>query len=325
MNYTEARALIDRAIDKAAQIGARGAFAVVGSDGALISASRMDGDEAGGMARARSKAWISATQQVPSTVHHDRMRTLPPPIAAGFVACSPEANFPGAGGMTLTDADGRIIAGFSASGASIGPFVDLPGVDHRYLIAQGKPANSEDLIVLWALGRDYVGQHGDDARRWAEAIGELPSEEGLGYTDPEPAEQPRHRWAVELVDLVFVEAKRRGVRVAVTICDRGGDPVQQDAMEGSATAGSIVAEAVARSAARFELPSDEVRPELAALLPVSGSVAPGGSPLRKGDRVVAPLGVGALPGAEDDEVVGALGVGGPGPDLCHEIAAAVLA
>ncbi|MFT3864358.1 MAG: heme-binding protein [Solirubrobacterales bacterium] len=308
MNHTEARALIDRAIDKAAQVGARGAFAVVGSDGALISASRMDGDEAGGMARARSKAWITATQQVPSTVHHDRMWKLPPPIGVGFVACSPEASFPGAGAMPLRDEAGEIVAGFSASGCSIGPFVDLPGIDRRHLIAQGRPANSEDLIVQWALGLDYVGQHGDDAKRWQEAFGELPDEEGLGYSEPPPALQPRHHWAVELVDRAFAVAGERRVRVAVTVCDRGGDPVQQDAMEGSPSAGSIVAEAVARAAARFELPSNEVRPELAALLPTPAAVAPGGVPIRKFGRVAA-----------------AIGIGGPGPELCHEIAAAVVA
>src|SRR3954447_25168719 len=169
----DARALIERAIAKADQIGARGAFAVVGGSGALISASRMDRGGAGGMARARSKAWISATQQIPSTVHHNRMRTLPPPIAAGFVACSPEALFPGAGGMPITE-DGVVVAGFSASGASIGPFVDI-GVDRRYLIAQGKPANAEALVVLWARGLDYEGQHGDDAQRWLDAFGELPA------------------------------------------------------------------------------------------------------------------------------------------------------
>src|SRR3954462_5441021 len=195
--WAQARPLIARAIDKAAHIGARGAFAVVGGSGVLVSASRMDRGGAGGMARARSKAWISATQQIPSTVHHLRVSTLPPPIAAGFVACSPEANFPGAGGMPITDDDGVVVAGFSASGATIGPFVDI-GVDPRYLIAQGKPANAEDLIVLWALGLDYVGQHGDDVQRWRDAFGELPDEDGLGYTDPPPPHQPEHEWAVGL-------------------------------------------------------------------------------------------------------------------------------
>src|SRR3954465_7353301 len=143
----DARRLIERAIAKAAHIGARPRFAVVGASGALVSASRMDRGGAGGMARARSKAWISATQQIPSTVHHTRMRTLPSPIAAGFVACSPEASFPGAGGMPITDGDGVVVAGFSASGTTIGPFVDI-GVDRRYLIAQGKPANPKETIRL---------------------------------------------------------------------------------------------------------------------------------------------------------------------------------
>ena len=151
----DARALIARAIDKAAHVGVRGAFAVVGASGVLVSASRMDRGGAGGMARARSKAWISATQQIPSAEHHVRMATLPAPIAAGFVACSPEANFPGAGGMPIFDKDPAhrvVVGGFSASGATIGPFVDIPGIDRSMLIVDGKPANSEDLIVLWALG-----------------------------------------------------------------------------------------------------------------------------------------------------------------------------
>jgi uncharacterized protein GlcG (DUF336 family) len=304
----EARRLIGRAIDKAQHIGVRGAVAVVGGSGVLVSASRMDRGGAGGMARARSKAWIAATQQVPSTVHHVRMTTLPPPIAAGFVACSPEASFPGAGGMPVTDESGAVIAGFSASGATVGPFVDIPGVDRRYLIAQGKPANSEDLLVLWALGLPYEGQHGDDERRWLDAFGELPDGEGLGYSDPPPAKQPEHEWALALSDRAIEEAAARGVRVSVAIVDHRGDPIQQDTMDGAATAGPFVAEAVAVSAATFQLPSAEVRPDLAALLPIQASVAPGGLPVR-----------------EDGRVVAGLGVGGASGGVCHEIAAAVLA
>jgi uncharacterized protein GlcG (DUF336 family) len=301
-----ARELIERAIAKAGHIGARGGFAVVGASGVLVSASRMDRGGAGGMARARSKAWISATQQIPSTVHHRRMATLPPPIAAGFVACSPEAAFPGAGGMPIADDDGVVIAGFSASGASIGPFVDI-GVDRRLLIAQGKPANSEDLIVLWALGLDYEGQHGDDAARWVEAFGELPDEEGLGYHDPPPADQPEHAWAVALADRAMAEAETRGLAVAVAVVDHRGDPIQQDTMDGAATAGPFVAEAVAAGAATFQRPSGEVDERAAALLPFRVSSLPGGLPVAEGGRVVA-----------------GLGVAGPDSELCHAIAAAVL-
>ena len=80
----QARALIERAIDKAEQLGLRGSVAVVGGSGVLVSASRMDASGAGGMARARSKAWIAATQQVPSAEHLRRMTTIAPPVAAGL-------------------------------------------------------------------------------------------------------------------------------------------------------------------------------------------------------------------------------------------------
>src|SRR3954471_500425 len=299
--WPQARPLIERAIAKAAHIGARGGFAVVGASGVLISASRMDRGGAGGMARARSKAWISATQQIPSAVHHLRVATLPAPIAAGFVACSPEANFPGAGGMPITDTDGVVVAGFSASGATIGPFVDI-GVDRRYLIAQGKPANAEDLVVLWALGLDYEGQHGDDAQRWLDAFGELPDEDGLGYDDPPPAHLPEHEWAVALSDRAIAEAARRDVKVAVAIVDRRGDPIQQDTMDGAATAGPFVAEAVAAAAATFLLPSHEVPTGVEHVLPYRIARVAGGVPL----------------------AVGAIGVAGVAPELAREIAEAAL-
>ena len=303
----DARALIARAIDKAAQVGVRGGFAVVGATGVLVSASRMDRGGAGGMARARSKAWISATQQIPSTEHHVRMATLPAPIAAGFVACSPEAAFPGAGGMPIYS-DDVVVGGFSASGATIGPFVKIPGIDRRMLIAEGKPANSEDLIVLWTLGLPYEGQHGDDEKRWIEAFGELPGEPGLGYSDPPPASQPEHEWAFDLADRAIAEAGRRGERISVAIVDSRGDPIQQDTMDGAPSAGPFVAEAVAAGAATFQRPSAEVDPALISVLPYGVVTVAGGLPVRDGDRVVA-----------------GLGIAGPDPDACRQIAASVLA
>ena len=301
----QARALIARAIDKAAQVGARGAFAVVGGSGVLVSASRMDRGGAGGLARARSKAWISATQQIPSTEHHVRMATLPPPIAAGFVACSPEAAFPGAGGMPVF-ADGVVVAGFSASGATIGPFVDIPGVDRRMLIANGRPANSEDLIVLWTLGLPYEGQHGDDKQRWLDAFEELPSEPGLGYSDPPPANLPEHEWAVGLSDRAITEAAARGIRIAVAVVDVRGDPIQLDTMDGAPTAAPFVAEAVAAGAATFQLPSAEIDPTVTSVLPYRVLAAPGGAPVREGDRVVAGLGVAGADAGVCEEIAGAV-------------------
>jgi uncharacterized protein GlcG (DUF336 family) len=303
----QARRLIARAIDKADHIGVRGAFAVVGGSGALVSASRMDRGGAGGMARARSKAWISATQQIPSTEHHQRMATLPAPIAAGFVACSPEANFPGAGGMPIYDGS-AVVGGFSASGATIGPFVEIPGIDRRMLIAEGKPANSEDLIVLWTLGLPYQGQHGDDEKRWLDAFGELPDEPGLGYESPPSANQPEHEWALGLADAAIAHAVARETRIAVAVVDSRGDPIQQDTMDGAPTAAPFVAEAIGAGGATFQRRSAGINPALISVLPYRVLAVAGGVPLRDGDRVV-----------------GGLGIAGPDVAVCEQIAASITA
>ena len=257
MPLAEARALIARAIDKAQDIGVRGAVVVVGGSGVLISASRMDRGGTGGMARARSKAWIAATQQMPSVVHLGRMRTLPSPMVTGFVACSPEAIFPGAGGMPIAGDDGSVVAGIAASGATVGPFVDYAGADRRKLIADGKPANCEDLLVHWALGIPYEGQHGDDEERWIAAYGALPDEPGLGYAEPPPASQPEHEWALGLTDRAIAEAESRGVRIAVAVVDHRGDPIQQDTMDGAPTAGAVRGGGGRRR--RSDLPASERR------------------------------------------------------------------
>jgi uncharacterized protein GlcG (DUF336 family) len=309
ITLADARALIARGIDKAAHVGVRGAFAVVGASGTLVSASRMDRGGAGGMARARSKAWIAATQQIPSTEHHVRMATLPAPMAAGFVACSPEAAFPGAGGMPIYDDDGVVVGGFSASGATIGPFVTIPGIDPRMLIVDGRPGNAEDVVVLWTMGLPYEGQHGDDMKRWLEAFREPPDEPGLGYSEPPRAVQPEHEWAVGLSDRAIAAAGARGVRVAVAVVDVRGDPIQQDTMDGAPSAAPFVAEAVAAGAATFQRPSAEIDPRLTSALPYRVLTVPGGLPVC----------------ADADRVVAGLGIAGPDASVCAEIAETVLA
>jgi uncharacterized protein GlcG (DUF336 family) len=305
----DARALIARAIDKAEDLGVRGAVAVVGASGVLVSASRMDRGGTAGMARARSKAWIAATQQMPSAEHLRRMTTLPFAMERGFVATAPEAAFPGAGGMPLADEHGAVVAGIAASGATVGPFVAYPGADRRKLIADGRPANCEDLIVHYALGIPYAGQHGDDEQRWLAAYGAPPGEPGLGMAAPPRASrQPELAWALELADSVLAAARAGGHRIAVAIVDPGGDPIQQDRSDGAPAAAPHVAQAVAACAAAFGAPSPEVDPALAALLPLRAATVAGGLPVTEGDRVVAGLGVGGAP-----------------PPVCQALAAAALA
>src|SRR6202040_4451195 len=71
------RALVQRAVDKAEQLGLRGAVAVVGASGTLLTASRMDAGGPGGMARARAKAWISARSEKRRVGEEGRSRWSP--------------------------------------------------------------------------------------------------------------------------------------------------------------------------------------------------------------------------------------------------------
>jgi len=319
LGLAEARGLVRRAVDKAEQLGLRGGIAVVGASGTLVTASRMDGGGPGGMARAQSKAWISATQQIPSAEHLHRMTTIAPPVAAGFAQASPEALFPGAGGMPVwAGASGgrSVVAGIAASGATVSPFFP-DGADPRALSADGRPANPEDLLIAYALRVPYAGQHGDDQKRWEQRFGDLVVDpaDSLGMTDAPPASrQAQLDWARALGDAVLAEAERRGLRVAVAVVDRGGDPVQQDLMDGAPAGGVAVAQAVAGAAALFGCESGELtamftRAEAVAALvvpPVLG--VPGGLPVRDGGQVVA-----------------GLGVGGASPVICGDIARTALA
>jgi uncharacterized protein GlcG (DUF336 family) len=315
LGLAEARALVRRAVDKAEQLGLRGAIAVVGGSGTLITASRMDSGGPGGMARARSKAWISATQQIPSSEHLHRMTSIAPPVAAGFAQASPEAVFPGAGGLPVR-ADGVVVAGIAASGATVSPFLPA-GVDPRAVSADGVPANPEDLLIAYALRIPYAGQHGDDQARWAARFGDLvvsPADSLGTAAAPVATGQSQLDWAIGLCDAAMAEAGRRGLRIAVAVLDPGADPVQQDLMDGAPAGAVPVAQAVAGAAALFDCGSAEV----AARYGRAGAVA----------RLVVPpvLGVpGGLPVRVDGRVVAGLGIGGAEPSTCDSIARAVLA
>jgi uncharacterized protein GlcG (DUF336 family) len=313
LSLASARALVQRAVDKAEQLGLRGGIAVVGASGALITASRLDRGGPGGMARARSKAWISATQQIPSAEHLRRMTTLPPPISAGFVLASPEALFPGAGGMPVYDDAGVVVAGIAASGATVSPFLPA-GVAPEVVSASGEPANPEDLLIAYALSVDYVGQHGDDRARWRERFGDLvvAPADALGLAPAPPASaQAELAWARELCDRVLAEAGRRGLPVGVAVVDRGGDPIQQDRMDDAVAAAVEVAAATAAAAARFGVESDQVGnwygASAGALHPTPVLGVPGGRPVVDQRRVVA-----------------GLGVGGVSPTVCADLVQAVL-
>ena len=318
LGHAEARALVRRAVDKAEQLGLRGAVAVVGATGTLITASRMDAGGPGGMARARSKAWISATQQIPSAEHLTRMNFVSAPVEQGFKVASPEALFPGAGGMPIRDGN-EVVGGIAASGASVSPFFPA-GIPQENMIADHQPANPEDLLIHYALGVPYVGQHGDDAARWDRSFGPFPADapEGLGMAPaPTASRQPEHEWALALADRAIALATEHGVRISLAITDHRGDAIQQDAMDGAPTAASFAALSLAATAATFQLPSGE----LVARYGSADAVR------QLGDTLPFPIlaVTGGLPIVEDGRVVGGVGVAGIEPERCGHLVRDLLA
>ena len=333
LGLAEARGLVKRAVDKAEQLGLRGGIAVVGASGTLVTASRMDGGGPGGMTRARSKAWISATQQIPSAEHLHRMTVIAPPVATGFAQASPEALFPGAGAMPIWAGDvagagGVVVAGIAASGATVSPFFP-DGVEPRALSADGKPANPEDLLIAYALQIPYAGQHGDDQKRWEQRFGDLVIDpaDSLGMAAAPPASrQAQLDWARALCDAAMAEARRQDVRIAVAVVDRGGDPVQQDLMDGAPAGGVAVAQAAAGAAALFGCDSGDLGTRFGHA--PGTAPAPGVPPalaIPAGLVVPPVLGVpGGLPVRDDGWVVAGLGVGGAAPAICAGIARTAL-
>ncbi len=315
MTLAEARALVQRAVDKAEQLGLRGGIAVVGASGALITASRMD---AGGPGRDGA----GPLQGVDLGDAADPQRGAPAPDDVDRAAGGhrlrrgvPGGTVPRRG-RDAGQRDGVVVAGIAASGATVSPFFPA-GVDPRVLSADGEPANPEDLLIAYALGIPYAGQHGDDRKRWIDRFGDLvvSPAESLGMAPAPPASrQAELDWARGLCDAAMDVASHRGLQVAVAVVDRGGDPVQQDLMDGGAAGGVAIAQAVAAAAALFGYDSASLGDRfgatdaLAALVvpPVLG--VPGGLPVRDGGRVVA-----------------GLGVGGAGPSICEEIARTALA
>jgi len=209
-----------------------------------------------------------------------------------------------------------VVAGIAASGATVSPFFPADA-DPRVLSADGRPANPEDLLIAYALGIPYAGQHGDDQKRWEQRFGDLVVDpaDSLGMAPAPPASrQAQLDWAKALCDAAMDAASRRGVRVAVAVVDRGGDPIQQDLMDGAPAGGVAVAQAVAGAAALFDCDSGDLGSRfgpadaVAALVVPPVLSVPGGLPVRDAGCVVA-----------------GLGVGGAGPSVCEDIARSALA
>ena len=212
----------------------RGGIAVVGASGALITGSRLDHGGAGGMGRARSKAWIAATQQIPSTEHLHRMRRharrRSPPASR---ASRPEAAFPGAGGMpvrTRRPRRGRR----SRRPAPRSARSSRRGRRRRWCTRTAGRPTPRTCSSPTRSSMPYVGQHGDDRGPLEAAASatwrDEPPTDSLGHgarPGGRAAGRPR-LGARSSRDAVIAGPRRRASPSRSPSWTARGEPMQQD-------------------------------------------------------------------------------------------------
>jgi uncharacterized protein GlcG (DUF336 family) len=307
-----ARKLIRRAVAKAEDLGARGAFVVVNGGGVPISASRMDHAGVFGIPVSRAKAYIAGSGHETSATFAGRQAGNFLGTFLSYQQLARDDIFPGPGAF-LIRANG-IVIGAMSTGAGIGPFVKFPGLsDPAKLVVDGKPANLEDLVISYALNEPYQPQHGDDAKRWIDAYGSLLNVTGTGFAEaPAAQKQTMLDAAQKLSDAAMAEAKRAQTAIAVAVVDRNGDVIQIDRMDGAAPMSPDIAEAVAVTAVNFQAPSERAaQPQFAHIVeaaPFKFLPLAGGLPIKDGARIV-----------------GAIGISGGDPEICAAIATKAIA
>ena len=302
ISLSSARDALSRAVDKCESLRQAGSFIVVDASGAPVSAVRMDGCAPAALPLVRAKAYGAAANGEPSERFAARMAKFGTSIFASYQAVLRDQPFPGAGGVPIME-NGRAI-GAMATGLGIGPFVKLAGIDPSQLIANGKPANLEDIIISYALDVPYSPQHGDDLARWTEAYGSLPDSAINGSAmDPAPtaSKQAILDKARLLADRAIELATQDSVRVSVVISDAAGDVVLLDRMDGASPMGVDIAAATATAAVNFGLPSSQIGSQqhytggaleaLLELVPYRMLALPGGCPIAIGGQVVGAVGL----------------------------------
>jgi uncharacterized protein GlcG (DUF336 family) len=145
LSLSQARTIIDRALDKTRQLKQAGSFAVMNGAGAPVSISRMEGSSAHGASLARAKAFVAAVQRAPS-LRSATMWRESPALFSSLQRLMKDEIFPGEGAMPIRK--GQNVVGGVAAGGGIGPWTEIPGVDPSLLAVDGKPANAEDLIIF---------------------------------------------------------------------------------------------------------------------------------------------------------------------------------
>ena len=297
----EARALLGRATDKCEALKQSGTFIVVDRSGAPVSAVRMDGSPPAALPLVRAKAFAAAANGEPSQRFAMRMAKFGAGVFAAYQSVLRDHPFPGAGAVPVKR-NGQIIGAIS-TGLGIGPFVKLPGVEPSELIADGKPANLEDIVISYAVGGPYSPQHGDDMGRWIDAYGSPPDPLLKGSAmaaAPIASRQTRLSRGREISNHAMALAAEHDVAIAVVIVDAAADTITMDRMDSASPMGVDIASAVAVAAVNFAVPTADIAAlphysaalgRLMELVPYRMLAVPGGHPLGVGAQGAGAIGI----------------------------------
>lgn len=302
LTLAEARGYIDRALAKARELKQAGAFVVLDAGGNVVSISRIGEGSPASVWVSRGKAYVAAVQRAPSARNAANWRENPI-IFSAFQRLMHDEIFPGPGAMPIRK-NGRVVGGMS-TGGGLGPWTEIPGVDPSLLMADGKPANAEDLIISYALQIPYQNQHEEGRKlvgpRVEERIDDLPHCLPAART---------------YADRVLQAADKRGARAAVVVVDELGQLVQLDRMDGSTLHGGELAEAKAMTALNFQRSTMDLAKNFS---------MERFAEIKQLVHYKAFAGSGGVPIVRDGQVVGAVGVhGGGGPEASDELARAAL-
>lgn len=295
LTLAEARAAIDRALEKARALKQAGAFVVVDTGGNVVSASRIGEGSPASVWVSRAKAYVAAVQRAPSARAAANWRENPA-VYSAFQRLMHQEIFPGPGAQPIRK-NGRVVGAIS-TGGGLGPWTEIPGVDPSELMADGAPANAEDLIIACALQIPYTNQH-EEGRR---VVGPYVEERIDDY--PHCLATAR-RYA----DRAIAYAQQRGLKPSIAVVDEVGQLMQLDRVDGGTPQSPDLAEAKALTALNFQRSSGELGHPPERITMIQGIVhyrmlpVQGGLPIRADGHVVGAIGVaGTGAGPTDEEI-----------------------
>jgi uncharacterized protein GlcG (DUF336 family) len=154
LSLAEAQKILDRAVEKAVEVGWVSAYAVADEGGNLISLSKVDGAPAAAAALAKAKAYLAAVTGEMSMDFGNRMHAHFERFHA-YQQILPTAIFPGPGAIPIKK-NGKVVGGFSSSLTA-----DYSENGMKFYL-NGKAYSREDYVTAYALDIPYIEQHPGD-------------------------------------------------------------------------------------------------------------------------------------------------------------------